>query len=334
MTLRRTLILAVLSTAGFIPASLRGQSVETPRNFQAFQDGRDIVVRWSAAGDADLYIGEIDGDPQFRNPRRWTVQDDGQSRFERRLRDLDTGTYYLRVRALESFIVIKRQSDWSHVERVVLGRDDGRGWDRDRVDRDGDGWPDDWPDRDSDGRPDFPDDRRDFPRSGDFPRRLDARAFGDDLRVVWSPVRGADWYVLQLDTDRRFRDPFVFEVEAFDDERTQEFVIRNLQRDRWYLRVRAVDSFVSRDRARWSEIEVVDVEFGDRAGVDRDGRVFGREGDLRDGRGRVLRRDSRGHPVFDEHPGRGRGKGHLKHEGKKDNRGHEGDWDRDEDDDD
>lgn len=305
--------LAALSLAGITPAALGGQSVATPRNFQAFRQGDDIVARWSAASEADYYIGEIDEGPQFDSPRRFAVEDDGRRTFEHRLRDLSPDVYYVRLRALRSFVVIRRQSDWTHVERVAIGAD-GR-WDDDELDV---------LDRRGDDLRRWPRDGRTFPASDDFPRRLDARALRDDIRIAWSPVAGATEYLVQVDDEARFRDPFAFRVTGGGDRNLQQLVIRNASRDRYYVRVRVEGRLGRRDRSRWSEVETVDVGFG------RDG-DFRREPDLRDGRDGIVV-GGRGHPVFDEHPGRGRGKGHLKHEDKRRGRGHErdGDWeDRD-----
>lgn len=298
MSLKAILAFLALSTAGFTTAPLVGQ-VEPPRNFQAYRDGDDIVVRWWADGEADLYVGEVDQDPRFGSPSRWGVSGEGQRTVLHRLQDLTAGTYYVRVRAVETFLIIRRQSSWSHVERVVIGPF-GRG----------DRWPDQaddgrWPDQNPDH---WPRDGRDFPTADEFPRALDARVAGDDVRVVWSPVRGAERYLLQVDTERSFRDPYTFSVDAWSDRTTQDFVLRNVPRGRYYVRVRAVESFVSRDSFRWSDVEVFDVHVGQAPGLER-------QAELRTGRFGVLRGDGRSHPVFDEHPGRG--KGHLKHEGKK-----------------
>jgi hypothetical protein len=329
MKLTMLLILAGLSTLGFTPASPRGQFLDVPQNFHAHANGNDIVVRWSAAEDAELYIGEIDSDPDFDSPKRWVVRDDGRWAYEHRIHDLGDGTYYLRVRSAVSFLIIERRSDWTHVERVTIGRgrdaDDLRSRDvlhgpvkqgdaRDLRDvlhgpvNERDVWDDDeW----------------EFPASREFPRRLGARASGDEILLAWSPVVGADVYLIQVDRDLRFRHPFTFDARARDDRGAEEFRIRNVPAGRWYARVAAVKSVVARDIRRWSEVAVVEV------GVNN--RLFRREADLREGRTGVVLGNVRGtreHPVFDEHPGRGKGKGHLKHEGKRRTPGHARDRDR------
>ncbi|MFN2431481.1 MAG: fibronectin type III domain-containing protein [Gemmatimonadota bacterium] len=282
MTLRLTIAFTLLSTLGFSPAALEGQSLEGPRSFRAHASGGDVVLHWSGEREHDLYIGEIDDDPGFDSPRRWAVNADGRGTYEHVLHDVGSGVWFLRVRAVESFVAIRRQSDWSHVERVVVDRDG-----RSPGGRDGDGYDD-----------------GDVSRG---PRDLDATVTGgDDVRVSWSQPRRADRYLLQLADDARFRDPHVFTVAARDGG-VQRFTLRNVPDGRWFLRVRAIDSSISRVGLGWSRVAVVDV------GRSRDGgRVHRDDADFGDGSGGDLSVRRRGHPVFEEHPGRGRGKGHLK----------------------
>jgi hypothetical protein len=304
MALRYILAFAVLSAAGIIPAASRGQSVQVPRSFNAYPDGRDLIARWTSTDAPDLFQGEVDEDPQFDSPSRFLVESDGRGSYERRLRDLRDGTYYVRVRALETFAVIRVHSDWTHVERVVIGGRSGDIW---RDDGDDEGWERDG-DRDVDGSPGR--DARRFPVGNDRPDRVEVWVVGDDVRVGWNPVRSAQGYVLQLDTDRRFRQARSFSVGAWEERRLQEFRIRNVPPGRFYLRVRAVDSFVSRDRTRWSDVVVVDVERWDRD-RDRD-----READFYEGR-HVTSKNGRSPLLFEDRRGRGNGKGHLYDEGKR-----------------
>jgi hypothetical protein len=314
MSLRLWLALGLVSTAGITPASLGGQSVQTPGRFEAAASADQILARWTAVPGADLYVGEIDTDPRFGDAREWIERDDGRGVYEQRLTNLRPATYYLRVRAVRGAFLVRRQSDWSHVERVVVGGRSGRvgglpgGWPDDR-------WPDGRrPDDRGDGR--WPDGRG-LPAGAAYPRSLDARASGDQLFVRWTSVRGADRYVLQLDREARFRSPASIDVAA-DGGSTEEVRLNNVPDGRWYLRVRALDGF-GLGGTRWSPVETVVVN--DRSLVRRTSPA------RRDVVFRGDDRDRRDHPVFDRHPGRGRG--HENHVGKPDTPGHAGDRDRD-----
>ena len=176
MSLRRLGLGLLVSTVGFVPAALVGQSAQTPRSFSAGVDGRDVIVRWIGTEDAEAYLGQIDGDPDFDSPRNWAVRDDGRRAYEHRIRDLASGTYYVRVRAVERHVIIRRDSDWSHVERVVVGGG------TDRLRRTG---------------------GRVIGASTSAPRELRADLDGHDLVLAWPAVRDANGYVLQIDDDRR-----------------------------------------------------------------------------------------------------------------------------------
>jgi hypothetical protein len=310
MNLRGWLGLALVSTAGFIPAPLGGQSVQAPGRFEAVASGDQVLARWTAVPRADLYVGEIDTDPRFGDAREWLERDDGRGVYEQRLTNLRPATYYLRVRAVQSAFLIRRQSNWSHVERVVVGGGSGRvgGFPGNRSDG---RFPDDrWPGDRRDDR--WPDDAR-FPGGAAYPRSLDARSSGDELFLRWTSVRGADRYTLQLDREPRFRSPASIDVRA-DGGSTEEIRLRNVPEGRWYIRVRALDG-VGLGGTRWSPVESVVV--GDR-------RIARRPGT--DRRDVVFRDDRRDHPVFDRDPDRGRG--HANHTGKPDTPGHARDRDR------
>ncbi|MBA2565587.1 MAG: hypothetical protein H0V09_09225 [Gemmatimonadetes bacterium] len=227
---RVAFLLAALSTLGFSPASSGGHSPETPPRFDAYARGEGVVVRWAPAAGASLYVGQIDDDPGFGSPSSWSVRHDGRSSYEHQLGNLQPDVYHVRLRSVQTFLVIRSQSDWTRVERVVVGGDGD--W-RDARDDD----------RDPSAHPSRGSIARDFPGLSGSPRELYVSVYGDDLHMAWRPTAGADRYVVQLDRDVRFRSPVEIFVNEDDRGGTQRVQLRNVPDGRWYVRVRPVETW-------------------------------------------------------------------------------------------
>jgi hypothetical protein len=264
-----------------------------PRAFQAYSRGDQVVLHWLPASDADLYVAQVDDDPTFASAFQWSFRDDGRASYDLPVRVGAPGAYYVRMRALRNFLIASLQSDWTPTRLVLVGAPAFTAFSRVSVP---------------------------FGTSvaGGLPLTVAPGPYPGDLWVTWSSVPGANSYVLQLAGDGSFVTPYSFTLGAVPVRSTQVFLIRNVPRSRYYVRVHPVQTTVRRSTVLWSPVRVVDLRPGKAT-------IVRREVDLRGVRQVDFARSVRVVPASGT--GQGAGKGHLKHAGKPDTPGHDRDPD-------
>ncbi len=288
MLKRPFLAMALLSAIGLTPAAGRGQLVSMPRAFQTYARGDQIVVHWLPASDADTYVGQVDDDLTFASAFQWSFRDDGRASYDVPVRVSAPGLYYVRMRALRSFLIVSLQSDWTLPQRVVVGAR---------------GAPVFWP-----GTAPFG-----ASAAAGLPLTVEPGPYPGDLWLTWGSVPGAGSYVLQLASDGSFLTPYSFTVGAVPVRPTQVLLIRNVPRARYYVRVQPVRTAVRRSVVVWSSVRVVDLSPGKVT-------IVRREVNVRNVRQIEFARAVRVVPASGT--GHGVGKGHLQHVGKPDTPGH------------
>jgi hypothetical protein len=269
----------------------------TPRAFQAYARGDEIVVQWQPASDADLYVVQVDDDPAFASPFEWSVRDDGRGSYAVPVRVSAPGFYYARMRALRSLLIVSLQSAWTPIRSVVVGRPGSTflgpfgspfgtttGW-------------------------------------NGLPFTVERGPSADDLWLTWGSVPGAGAYLVQLAGDGSFVNPVSFNVSPLQSRSTQVVLIRNVPRARYFVRVQPVRSPVIRSPVFSSPVRIVDL---------RSSKPTLQRHAVRSSAVREIdfSRTVRVLPAT----GNGQGKGHLKHVGKPDTPGHSRDADHRDDD--